>query len=307
MEPRIEPDSNRFAALADAETVPAGTQELEEVRDIRERSSHVGDLGRVPETIVDALEEDLGWRDRQAKNPGPRRRQRIRGEGSDLGTPVHDLTLIDSSDDDAPFVVNRRSAASVERGPETEGEAQEDFSQAENIQPVRRLGRRLVLVPQSTGTPRSVQDRSDFTATVVDESTVGIHNDSPERRLVDAFEFDLTRCDSSSEDSLSDTASCTQFVPRRRLSLVWNVERSEPQAERIEERPVQWVRETRVAWGLIRDLARRIGVVQPEDPIPRAIRQQRWSPHQRAVDVGCRRRRRYQSSSGLVGGKVEIV
>ena len=33
---------------------------------------------------------------------------------------------------------------------------------------------RLVLVPQSTGTPRSVQD----TATVVDESTVRIHNDS---------------------------------------------------------------------------------------------------------------------------------
>ena len=75
--------------------------------------------------------------------------------------------------------MTRRSAASVEeRGPETEGEAQEDFSQAENIQPVRRLGRRLVLVPQSTGTPRSVQDRSDFTATVVDESTVGIHSDS---------------------------------------------------------------------------------------------------------------------------------
>ena len=43
---------------------------------------------------------------------------------------------------------------------------------------MRHLGRRLVLVPQSTGTPRSVQDRSDFTATVVDESTVGIHNDS---------------------------------------------------------------------------------------------------------------------------------
>ena len=63
MEPRIEPDSNKFAALADAETVPAGTQELEEVRDIRERSSHVSDPDRVPETIVDVLEEDLGWRE----------------------------------------------------------------------------------------------------------------------------------------------------------------------------------------------------------------------------------------------------
>ena len=41
----------------------------------------------------------------QAKNPALRRRRRIR----DLGPPVHDLTLIDSSDDDAPFVVTRRS------------------------------------------------------------------------------------------------------------------------------------------------------------------------------------------------------
>ena len=36
----------------------------------------------------------------------------------------------------------------------------EDISQ-ENIQPVLLLGRRLVLVPQSTGTQRSVQDRCD--------------------------------------------------------------------------------------------------------------------------------------------------
>ena len=49
------------------------------------------------------------------------------------------------SSDDAPFVVTRRH---------------EDIHQ-ENIQPVPLLGRRLVLVPQSTGTPRSVQDRCD--------------------------------------------------------------------------------------------------------------------------------------------------
>ena len=93
-------------------SVPVGMQELEQFR--REQSSHVSDMDRVPETIVDALEEDLGWRDRQAMNPSPRRRRRIRG--SDLGPSVHDLTLIDSSDVDAPFVVPRRSAASVERG-----------------------------------------------------------------------------------------------------------------------------------------------------------------------------------------------
>ena len=33
----------------------------------------------------------------------------------------------------------------------------------------------------------------------------------------------------------SDTASCTQFGQRRRLSLIWNVEGSEPQAERAME------------------------------------------------------------------------
>ena len=59
MESRIVPGSNRFAALTDAETVSAGTQELEEVGVIRDRSSHVGDRDRVPETTVDALEEDL--------------------------------------------------------------------------------------------------------------------------------------------------------------------------------------------------------------------------------------------------------
>ena len=34
---------------------------------------------------------------------------------------------------------------------------------------------------------------------------------SPQRRVVDALEFDLTRCDSP-EDSLSDTPSCTHVV-----------------------------------------------------------------------------------------------
>ena len=59
MESRSESGSNRFAALADPETVPAGTQELEVAGFIRERSSIAGDCDRIPETILDALEEDL--------------------------------------------------------------------------------------------------------------------------------------------------------------------------------------------------------------------------------------------------------
>ena len=58
--PRTDPDSNRFAALADAEIVLVGTQELEEVG-IREHN-----LDRGPVTIIEALEQDLGQRDHQA-------------------------------------------------------------------------------------------------------------------------------------------------------------------------------------------------------------------------------------------------
>ena len=43
MESMSESGSNRFAALDDPETVPAGTQELEVVGFIRERSSFAGD------------------------------------------------------------------------------------------------------------------------------------------------------------------------------------------------------------------------------------------------------------------------
>ena len=59
MESRSESGSNRFAALDDPETVPAGTQELEVVGFIRERSSFAGDCDFIPETILDALEEYL--------------------------------------------------------------------------------------------------------------------------------------------------------------------------------------------------------------------------------------------------------
>ena len=61
MESRMESGSNRFGALADPESVPAGTQEVEVVG--------FGDCVRVPETL-DAVEEEAtqssigvgGWR-----------------------------------------------------------------------------------------------------------------------------------------------------------------------------------------------------------------------------------------------------
>ena len=105
-------------------------------------------------------------------------------------------TVIDLDDDEAPLLRGFRPP-SVLAGPTHESHSdthttrpsevnvevvveegprlapQEEFSQVENIQAVR-LGRRLVLVPQSTGTPRSVQDRSQFSSPV-DEPTVGTH------------------------------------------------------------------------------------------------------------------------------------
>ena len=62
----------------------------------------------------------------------------------------------------------------------------------------------------------------------------------------------------------SDTESCEVSDRRRhrRLRLIWN-----PPGEGATPRePLRFV------------VARRIGVVQPGDPVPRAIRQQRWSP-----------------------------
>ena len=61
-----------------------------------------------------------GVRVGEAKNPGPhrRRRRRVPSEGSESGLPRvvhHDLTLIDSSDDDVPLVVPRSGRESVPR------------------------------------------------------------------------------------------------------------------------------------------------------------------------------------------------
>ena len=74
----------------------------------------------------------------------------------------------------------------------------------------------------------------------------------------------------------SDTESCEVSDRRRhrRLRLI-----GEGATSREPFRPAAGAipREARAASWLVRDLARRIGVVQPGDPVPRAIRQQ-WSP-----------------------------
>ena len=95
------------------------------------------DSGQVPSNTIPTSSSA-----REAKNSGPhRRRRRVRIEGSDLGRPgvvgaaiQHDLTLFDSSDDDAPFTVLAAPRA--------------------------RPSRRLVLVPGSKdATPQSTEDR----------------------------------------------------------------------------------------------------------------------------------------------------
>ena len=56
-----------------------------------------------------------GVRVGEAKNPGPHRRGRRRSESRLPGVVHHNLTLIDSSDDDVPLVVPRSGRESVQR------------------------------------------------------------------------------------------------------------------------------------------------------------------------------------------------
>ena len=69
------------------------------------------------------------------------------------------------------------------------------------------------------------------------------------------------------EATLSDTESCEVPQRRRRLRLRWN---PDPEFRRD--------RDTWAAEHLIRQLAVRVGALQSDDPLPRALHQQRWSP-----------------------------
>ena len=96
----------------------------------------------------------------------------------------------------------------------------------------------------------------DQMASTVDDS-MGIES---------ALEFDLTQLDSDHGVSGSETESCAEernAHRNRRLRLTWAQE---------------WHPDARAAECVMRELAARIGHVPPEAPVPRAIRQQRWSP-----------------------------
>ena len=90
-------------------------------------------------------------------------------------------------------------------------------------------------------------------------------------QVVSAMEVDLTHQDSSTDTdtvSVCSEINGSEHGPRnRRLTLVWNTE----------DIP-QWHREARSTECLVRELAGRIGCVPPDAPLPRAVRQQRWSP-----------------------------
>ena len=61
-------------------------------------------------TLLDALEQDLCASPTvpatQVEDGPHHRRRRVRSEGAVVGGATCDLTLVDSSDDDAPFVVS---------------------------------------------------------------------------------------------------------------------------------------------------------------------------------------------------------
>ena len=89
--------------------------------------------------------------------------------------------------------------------------------------------------------------------------------------IVSALEFDMTQLDSDHDVSGSDTESCAaddppaiSHAPRdRRLRLIWSQD---------------WHPDARAAECVMRELGNRIGHVPVGSPLPRAIRQQRWSP-----------------------------
>ena len=118
----------------------------------------------VPPTVPDSVD-------------GPhRRRRRVRSEGSDLGPPAvvggaihHNLTLIDSSDDDAPFVVSRSAASPA------------------------RPSRRLVLVPESVdASPQSIQDREWDRGGVETPNTQATTVHVPPESVAEGSEWDLS-------------------------------------------------------------------------------------------------------------------
>ena len=77
------------------------------------KSCQVTTPGLPPEVFAAGVVGNAPTKIEAAKNPGPhRRRWRVRSEGPVVvgGAIHHDLTLIDSSDDDAPFVVDRSAA-----------------------------------------------------------------------------------------------------------------------------------------------------------------------------------------------------
>ena len=102
---RIRDNDSEDALIRDGESpeVPSQPTEPRTRRLVLVSSSQVDP---VPPTVPDSVD-------------GPhRRRRRVRSKGLDFGPPAvvggaihHDLTLIDSSDDDAPFIVPRSAAS----------------------------------------------------------------------------------------------------------------------------------------------------------------------------------------------------
>ena len=76
-------------------------------------------------------------------------------------------------------------------------------------------------------------------------------------------------------DAIVRTLRAKSSRRRRRLRVIWNEDRQEDGVSSTDHRSRPTVRAVE---HLFQALARRIGVVQPEVPMPRALPQQRWSP-----------------------------
>ena len=196
-----------------------------------------------------------GVRVGEATNPGPARERSLARERSPeaiLSDLEADLTRLDSSDEEPlarPMLgrnVVRRVSVADDTLPHTDAAAR-------SIGDAFRFSRRVVLVPQSAGTPQSVQDRSSNRFAIlapdpnhedlsVSASNVGSQT-FPAATLLDDLECHLTRVTNDDQDTRgSDIGGVAHFaeavgtesVPgidrrtRRRLSLVWRADIRDP-------------------------------------------------------------------------------
>ena len=157
---RIRDNDNEDALIGNGQPTEPRTRRLVLVSSTQ--------VDRVPPTVPDSVAR-------------PHRRRRVRSEGSELGGAIHhDLTLIDSSDDDTPFTVPS-SAATRARPVLVPGSGEATWSRANRFAPLSEeiedgpsVGGRLLAATDTRQTEHDLTRHDSDTESV---DAVSGHND----------------------------------------------------------------------------------------------------------------------------------